>query len=174
MLEAQEVKKRLVITIAVVCNLFIFSSCVNNMSTMITDYNGNFQVMPADPEDDVIGPGDEGFSANMMLYDEYFLYEDGTLIISAPPHCSDIEWVFTDPDNKYCEVTVCLRAGMDTNGNIAHFTGTKWSGQQLILFVPESNLESPKTYKLTLTVTDEGGNTYTDTCGIVIYQRYNR
>jgi hypothetical protein len=71
-------------------------------------------------------------------------------------------------------VTVLLRTGTDSDGNITYFKGAIYTGDSLTMYVPESGLTGPKTYQLQLTVISEGGNTYTDNCGIVVYQRYDR
>ena len=71
-------------------------------------------------------------------------------------------------------MSVRIRAGTDSNGNIIKYEGTEFNVQRLELYVPESKLDSPKTYRLTLTVTDNQGGTYQDDCGIVIYRRYDR
>lgn len=150
--------------------LFFIPACSNGMGSLIEDYNSNFT-----PEDfNWPAPGDDYFVSAEMLYDEYFLYDDSMLILAAPPGSKEAYWTFTDPDNGYEEVSVTVRAGQDPWGRTVYFTGTTYEGKSLILYVPESNLEGPKTYKLTLLVTDEGGGTYTDSCGIVIYKRYDR
>ena len=113
-------------------------------------------------------------SGRLFSVDEYFVYDDSILILAAPKEASSIKWVFTDPDNKYEIVPVRIRAGTDSNGNIIKYEDTEFNVQRLELYVPESNLEAPKTYRLTLTVTDNQGGTYQDDCGIVIYKRYDR
>lgn len=149
----------------------ILFSCNNSISSELNEYNSNFTDSDSIPAE----PGEPDFhSGQLFSVDEYFLYDDSILILSAPKSTHSIKWVFTDPDNKYETVKVRIRIGTDSNGNIIKYEGTEFDVQRLELYVPESNLEAPKTYKLTLTVTDSEGGTYQDDCGIVIYKRYNR
>ena len=151
----------------------LLCACSNTIDSMIEDYNGHFVVETAD-EVHALGPGDEGWTPSMMLYDEYFLYDDGMLILAAPEGSTNITWTFTDPNDKYNVVNVVIRAGIDSNGNIVYYRGTEYHGETLIMYVPETGLEASKTYQLQLTIKDKGGSEYTDKCGIVIYQRYDR
>lgn len=159
------------ILILLFLSLVVLFGCTNTVLSEIKDYNSNFTDSDSIPSE----PGEPDFhSGQLFSVDEYFLYDDSILILSAPKSTHSTKWVFTDPDNKYEVVTVRIRAGTDSNGNIIKYEGTEFDVQRLELYVPESNLEAPKTYKLTLTVTDKEGGTYQDDCGIVIYKRYNR
>ena len=167
--------KKMRLTCALSC-VFAFSvlfcACSYNIDSMMEDYNGHFIVTEKIVH--ALGPGDEGWTPSMMLYDEYFLYDDGMLILAAPEGSTNITWTFSDPNNKYSTVAVVVRAGKDSNGNVVYYRGEAYHGETLIMYVPETGLESPKTYQLQLTITDQGGSEYTDKCGIVIYQRYDR
>ena len=150
---------------------FVSLSCKNTIQSELNDYNSYFIDSDSIPAE----PGEPDFhSGQLFSVDEYFVYDDAMLILSAPKSSHSIKWVFTDPDNKYEIVPVRIRAGTDSNGNIIKYEGTEFNVQRLELYVPESNLEAPKTYRLTLTVTDNQGGTYQDDCGIVIYKRYDR
>ncbi|WP_294431575.1 hypothetical protein [uncultured Treponema sp.] len=145
---------------------------------MLGEYNGGFREGYASVADSKITtrplePGDEGWNESMLLYEEYFLYDDAMLILATPKGCSNIAWTFYDPDNDFNRVPVLIRTGTDSNGNITYFKGSIYTGEHLTLYVPESGLTGPKTYQLQLTIV-KGGNTYTDNCGIVVYQRYDR
>ena len=153
--------------------------CNHSVDSMVESYNGQFSTGYASISDSyspttVLKPDDEGWDESMLLYDEYFMYDDGMLILAAPDNCPSATWRFFDPDDEYSLVTVTLRTGTDSNGNITYFKGTIYAGDTLTMYVPESGLTGPKTYQLQLSVISEGGNTYTDNCGIVVYQRYDR
>ena len=155
------------------------SGCNHSIDDMVDSYNTQFTVGYASVSDSyspttALKPNDEGWDESMLLYDEYFMYDDGMLILAAPDNCPSATWRFFDPDDEYSLVTVTLRTGTDSNGNITYFKGAIYAGDTLTMYVPESGLTGPKTYQLQLSVISEGGNTYTDSCGIVVYQRYDR
>jgi len=138
---------------------------------MFDDYNSNFTIVYSYGQE-CLSPTDKGFDQHLMLYEEYFVYDDATLVISAPDNCSFYTWTFTDPDKEYEEVVVNFR---DITGPVMIKTsGTTYDRKVMAVYVPESNLEIGKTYKLTLTIVDTGGNTFTDSCGVIIYKRYIR
>ena len=154
-------------------------SCDNSVDDMLEEYNKGFHTWHVSGTEypvikPVLKPDDPGWDQDMLLYEEYFLYEDGMLILGAPDNCVYAGWTFFDPDNEYNEVPVMIRSGTDEKGSITYFTGTVYTGDLLTMYVPESGLTGPKTYQLQLKVISKGGNTYTDNCGIVIYQRYDR
>ena len=145
-------------------------SCKNTIQSELNDYNSNFIDSDSIPAE----PGEPDFhSGQLFSVDEYFVYDDAMLILSAPKSSHSIKWVFTDPDNKYETVKVKIRI-RDGSGRLIRYEDTEFNVLKLELYIPESNLESPKTYKLTLTVTDNKGGVYQDNCGIVIYKRYDR
>ncbi|MBR4322457.1 hypothetical protein [Treponema sp.] len=158
--------------------LLLASGCNQSVDDMLDGYNGGFNTTAAYVGTKEIPktykPDEVGFEASMLLYDEYFLYDDAMLILAAPDECQEVFWRFYDPDDEYKPVTVLVRSGTDSNGNITYFKGTAYTGEVLTLYVPESGLTGPKTYQLQLMITSKGGNIYTDNCGIVIYQRYDR
>lgn len=158
--------------------LLLASGCNQSVDDMLDGYNGGFNTAPVyigeKKTTKTYKPDEVGWESSMLLYDEYFLYDDAMLILAAPDDCQYIGWHFYDPDDGYKPVVVLIRSGTDSNGNITYHKGAVYNGEVLTLYVPESGLTGPKTYQLQLTVISKGGNTYTDNCGIVIYQRYDR
>ena len=77
-----------------------FSSCVNSLDDLCDQYNENYkkntileylsqmQSEQAKHEDETQKkPGDIDFNQDEMLFEEYFVYDDGTLNLAAPPDC---------------------------------------------------------------------------------------
>lgn len=142
------------------------------MQSEMNDYNSHFS--EGNNQISVEAKEPDFRSGKLFSVDEYFVYDDSILILSAPTEADSINWFFTDPDNKYEVVKVCIRI-RDINGKIVRYEDTEFNDlKRLELYIPESKLEAPKTYRLTLTVTDKEGGVYQDDCGIVIYKRYDR
>lgn len=151
--------------ITVVFFLISLSSCGNSLEDMLKEYNEGFSEANAtltewDTATETLSPGDAGFNEKEMLRDEYFLYEDSTLILAAPPNnVVSYVWIVYDPEDNDKEISV-----ETVNGK----TDTK----DFVIYVPYSGLEVGHTYKLTLKIKDGGGVDYTDTCGLVVYKHY--
>lgn len=127
------------------------------------DYNGNFG-KPALTAVEIaqLGPDDPGFDERMMLFDDYFVSHDDTLTLAAPYNCSSYLWVITDPEAEDADAPVPVQ----TYGNFTDYQ------REYVLYIPESGLETGKTYKLTLTVKNKGGKIFHDDCCLVIYREY--
>ena len=95
-----------------------------------------------------------------MLFDEYFVYNDGTLNLAAPPRCYNYKWVLRDPEKGYEEVKI-----------LKYWEGSGPDQRLFVIYVPETGLES-KTYQLTLTVYNKEEKPFSDVCGIIIYDHY--
>ena len=114
-------------------SLVVLFGCTNTVLSEIKDYNSNFTDSDSIPAE----PGEPDFhSGQLFSVDEYFLYDDSILILSAPKSTHSIKWVFTDPDNKYEVVTV--DGGFNFNGKLYKtlsavaniITGTHWNGKK--------------------------------------------
>lgn len=153
----------------------LFSSCLNSIDDLYDQYNENFtknmlleqylsqkQTEEEEIEDKILTPNDEGFDESDMLFEEYYVYDDGTLNLAAPPDCYNYQWTVQDPVNGYKNVTIYKF--WDGTMNVDVYTK-----REFIIYVPDSGLESGKTYQLTLTVEDKAGNKYSDVCGIIVY-----
>ncbi len=135
----------------------LLAGCTNSIQTMLDDYNSRFTA--TQPEES-LSPGDEGFDEKDMLFLEYYVASDDTLNLFGPFNCSSYEWKLEDPETRE-EIDVVM------------FTNHTKYQREYVTYIPDSGLETGKTYKLTLTVTDKEGNVYTDICALVIYQHYD-
>lgn len=152
--------------------MLICFSCKNSIQNEMNEYNSHFSDSDSQISTEAKDP--DFRSGRLFSVDEYFVYDDSILILSAPTEADSINWFFTDPDNKYEVVKVCIRI-RDINGKIVGYEATEFNDlKRLELYIPESKLKAPKTYRLTLTVTDKEGGVYQDDCGIVIYKRHDR
>lgn len=154
----------------------LFSSCLNSIDDLYDQYNENFakstmleellkqqqQEQEKEEEETQKKPGDIDFDESDMLFEEYYVYDDGTLNLAAPPDCYNYQWTVQDPVNGYKNVTIYKF--WDGTMNVDVYTK-----REFIIYVPDSGLESGKTYQLTLTVEDKAGNKYSDVCGIIVY-----
>ncbi|MDY4832239.1 MAG: hypothetical protein SO161_06875 [Treponema sp.] len=165
------VNKKIFILLPLFFVMLICFSCKNSIQNEMNEYNSHFSDSDSQISTEAKDP--DFRSGRLFSVDEYFVYDDSILILAAPKEASSIKWVFTDPDNKYETVKVKIRI-RDGSGRLIRYEDTEFNVLKLELYIPESNLESPKTYKLTLTVTDNKGGVYQDNCGIVIYKRYDR
>ena len=151
-----------------------FSSCVYSLDTLSDQYNENFkkntmlellaQQMEQKQKEDVYPspkPGDPDFDEDDMLFDEYFVYDDGTLNLSAPPSSYNYKWVVRDPELGYREVEI-----------LKFWEGSGKNQREFVIYIPDSGLET-KTYQLSLTVYDVQGKEYSDVCGLIVYDHLN-
>ena len=127
---------------------------------MLDDYNDNFT---PNHEFTAPCPGDMDFDEKDMLMTEYYVSSDDTLNLFGPYNSNSYEWILTDPGNLE-----------DPEGEVEYelFGGYTKYQREYVVYIPDSGLEIGKTYKLTLTVTDKEGVKYSDSCGLVIYQKY--
>ncbi len=158
------------------CVVAIFSfflvalcSCGNSVQDMVDQYNEGFTTayttVSNQEEDEVLEPGDEGFVPSKMLLEEYFVWEDSTLTLSAPSGCVTVNWVITDPDD---EDSVVEFYPFGYENGVSKYK--VWRGALLQIYIPDSGLESNKVYEVTLTVTDKEGSEYKDVAAIVVYK----
>ena len=146
--------------------LLLASGCNQSVDDMLDGYNGGFNVgyttLSKDESSTTVpsSPGEEGFVAADMLRDEYFVFMESTLILAGPPkNVFSYWWSMYDPENNDAQVIVSTVNGSTTE-------------QYFTIYLPESGLVAPKTYKLTLRIKSTGGETYTDSCSVVVYDRY--
>jgi hypothetical protein len=158
------------------CVVAIFSiflvalcSCGNSVQDMVDQYNEGFTTayttVSNQEEEEVLEPGDEGFVPSKMLMEEYFVWEDSTLTLSAPSGCVTVNWVITDPDD---EDSVVEFYPFGYENGVSKYK--VWRGALLQIYIPDSGLESNKVYEVTLTVTDKEGSEYKDVAAIVVYK----
>jgi len=132
---------------------------------MIEQYNGGFKeayttLTETSLATNSLSPGDDGFDEKDMLRDEYFMYEDATLILAGPPNnVVSYIWIVYDPDNDFKEIEINT-----VNGK----TDTK----DFVIYLPDSGLKVGHTYKLTLKIKDRWGVDYSDSCSLVVYKHY--
>lgn len=162
-------KKAFAFVISLSFLVLVLSACNNNVDDMLEDYNGGFKkghvTISTVGTETILKPGDIGFEPLKMLLEEYFVWEDSTLTLSAPPGCVTVTWVITDPDDENSVVEFYPFGYEDgvSKYNI-------WRTSLLQIYIPDSGLESNKVYEVTLTVTDKGGNEYKDIAAIVVYK----
>ena len=146
--------------------LVLLSACNNSVDDMLEDYNGQFGkkymilTEGRDTEEVPASPGDIDFEEGKMLRDEYYMWEDSTLILAGPPkNVSLYRWTVYDPEEEYKIVDV-----QTVNGSL--------TTADFVIYRPQSTLEVEHTYKLNLTIKSTGGVEYSDTCAIVVYKHY--
>lgn len=137
---------------------------------MLGEYNGGFNkgyvtVGNSDDSEYTLEPDDSGYDQNHLLFDEYTVFDIGTLNLAAPISCKTFKWVLTDPEGKDSLAPLNVKY---YDGQISASRGTK----DYVVYMPESKLESEHTYKLTLTVTGKKGGVYTDSCLIFVVKYY--
>ena len=127
---------------------------------MLGDYNGGFNtgyltVSNSDLSEERLEPGDEGFSQSDLLFNQYTVYDIGTLNLSAPASCKSFSWILTDPtaEDDIAPIEVKFYDGVKTSNRRT---------QDYVVYLPEAGLEIGHTYYLTLTVVGKDGRTYTD------------
>lgn len=162
---------RLIPSLAALFSAIVLAGCSGSMETMLEDYNSKYtQGAAGTISYNGTGPGEDGFDESAMLAEKYDVRSDGTLNLYAPPRCASYNWSMEQIKE---ETTKSIYGGytITTSYNKVSFSlsnGTTTSTQGFILYVPSSSLDVG-TYRLTLKVTDEEGNEYTDKCILVIY-----
>lgn len=160
-------KKRLMQLALTTVLIMFLTYCKVNIGTMIDDYNTNFieDTTERDKITTFPSPGDDDFSEDKMLDDEYFVWSDATINLCAPDNCAEYSWIFTDPDDKE-ETPIPV-----------HYFGTNefdcldsWTYRNLTINIQDSGLTSNKVYILTLQVVSKEGSSYKDKAAIVVYQ----
>ena len=140
--------------------LLLASACSNSVDDMLEGYNGGFNtgyvtVSNTDESEELLEPGDEGFSQRKLLFDSYTVYDVGTLNIAAPSSCKSFSWILTDPSIKNGDNVV----------KVTFFDGvsaTERKTKEYVVYMPDTKLEIGHTYYLTLTVIGKDGKTYSD------------
>ena len=150
--------------------LVLLSACNNSVDDMLENYNGGFNhgyvtVSDTDESEYELEPDDSGYDQTRLLFDEYYVYDIGTLNLAAPESCRNFKWILTDPaaDDTLIEVPVTFYDGL---------TASYRSSRDYVVYMPDSGLTPEHTYKLTLTVTGKAGGIYTDSCLLYIVKYY--
>mgnify|MGYP003413747858 FL=1 len=153
-----------ILTFLSVFAFFVFS-CSTNVDSMLEDYNSIFIVADSDEsvivDESIPKLGDPDFDETEMLEFEYFVYTDGLISISGPYNASSYEWKIYDCDDLE-------RTPIDVKTH----NGSTLSTQSLIIYIPAAELQEG-TYKISLTVTDNKGKKYRDSCGLIIYNHFD-
>ncbi len=135
----------------------LFVGCLNNMDGLYENYNSQFNY---DVQNKTITPDDEEFDETQMLREEYFVYDNATLNISAPYNCASYSWSVIDMSTGF-------------NLDVKPLPNYKMTGREFVTYIPDSEWKLGVTYKLTLKITNKEGVEYKDSCGIIVYQHYN-
>jgi len=153
----------------------LFSSCLNSIDDLYDQYNENFtknmlleqylsqkQTEEEEIEDKILTPNDEGFDERDLLYEEYFVYDDGTLNLAAPYDCYEYKWIVRDPASDYQEVPI-----------VKFWENCSYTTREFVIYLPTSGLKAGKTYQLTLSLKNKAGKVFSDSCGLIVYSHYN-
>ncbi len=147
--------KRFTFTLLVICTLFMLSSCVNNMGSMITDYNGNFSVYLPDTYNIL----NEDFRAEQMLLPEYNVHVTTTLCLVAPDGGVSYEW-------KVNLVEAYGEKGVDWEEGEELILGSR---RYLTLYLKDSDISRWAEYTLTLTVNGPNNTQFIDTAELNVF-----
>lgn len=158
-------KLNLLLVVFLLVAFAVFDSCSNNIGTILDDYNSKFTIVELDVSSP--SPGDDDFVESEMLFNEYYVSSEDTLNLAAPYNCNSYRWVLIDPEQVYDE-----QVG-PTEIDVVMFGDKDRVSREFVTYIPDSGLKIGKTYKLTLYVTDKGGNEYKDACGIIIYRHFD-
>lgn len=124
----------------------------NDEDEVIEEYTSGFTTATSTTETS------STFTEDDMLLDYYIVSSNATLVLTAPDAVS-YKWTFVDDSD-----------GTDVTNNIVFLTGYHSWTQTIMIYIPESAaIVEGKTYRVTLKITTEGGKTYTDVCGLVVY-----
>lgn len=158
-------KKHITLALFFTFMIFLLTTCKTDVNSIIDDYNSHFN--PDSSVNPVTGPcpGDDDFTADIMLEEEYLVWSDATINLSAPNNCSTFSWVITDPDDKE-ETPIPVHYF----GHKPEVSYSEWNQQRLFINIIDSGLKINKVYKLSLTVVGADGHTYKDVAALVVYQ----
>ena len=146
---------------------FFFASCSNSIDSIISDYNSDFDTeVTVKKSTSSLSPGDDGFCADDMLKETYFVSSTATLNLYAPKNCASYKWKLLQIE-QVTELNLTYSVERAVSYSLSN--GSTEASRAFILYIPTSGLERG-TYKLTLTVTDKEGDEYSDNCRIVVYQ----
>lgn len=155
---------------AILILLLTFSSCNNSVDDMLDDYNSGFNtgyttISGKDESEYTLEPDDSGYDQTRLLFDEYYVYDIGTLNLSGPSSCKNFKWILTDPaaEDALAPIEVTFYDGGVTDERTT---------REYVVYMPTSGLEAEHTYKLTLVVTGKNGGIYTDSCLIYVVKFY--
>lgn len=137
---------------------------------MLDNYNGGFNkgyVTVSDKDESAydLEPDDSGYDSTRLLFDEYYVYDIGTLNLFGPASCKNFKWVLTDPAGEDPSVPLTVTY---YDGSTADVKRTR----EYTVYMPTSGIESEHTYKLTLNVTGKKGGVYSDSCLIYVVKFY--
>ncbi len=145
--------KRFAFTLMVICSLFILSSCVHNVSTMITDYNGLFSVETPVNTYDI---QNEDFNPKDMLLPEYNVHYTTTLCLVGPAGGTSYLWTATLVECSDEEAEI---------GEVVELGSTK----SLAVYLKDTDIRRWAEYTLTLTVGGANNTEFTDTAELNVY-----
>lgn len=152
---------------AVLAAFGIIVSCSNSVDSMIDNYNDLFAKPTSDPQQDsrIPGPGDDDFVEEEMLGLYYALDYREKLYLAGPPRASTYVWtiepILTNADDDYI--------GRDVEYTKYEIANSRY---YTMTFASCSIFERGKSYKLSLTVTDNLGKTYSDEAVLTITAIY--
>lgn len=153
----------LIITSTLLLSLII--SCDTSIDNIIEDYNSNFT-----PDPDMIktsgpSPGEDDFTEDVMLENEYFIWDDSIFILAAPEFCVEYSWIITDPDDS-----TNTPVPVHQYGEPETLFHQIWKGRDFCINIIDSGLITNKVYKLTLKAISKEGHVYQDTAALVVYK----
>ena len=154
--------------------LTMFSSCKNDVNTMLDDYNGHYE--PATNLELIKNPGDKGFMEEDMLEPTYFASSEGSINVAAPYKCSSYTWSFYKIiEQKRGSESVIKSTLEDITAGLNFYEDSGINKREFRVYVPLSYISAdekliPGTYILHLTVIGDDGKEYKDWCSIVIYK----
>ena len=152
---------------AVLAAFGIFVSCSDGIDDMIDNYNDLFAKPTAEEtkDDRIPGPGDDDFVEEEMLGLYYALDYREKLYLAGPPRASTYVWaiepILTNADDDYI--------GRDVEYTKYEIANSRY---YTMTFASCSIFERGKSYKLSLTVTDNLGKTYSDEAVLTITAIY--
>ena len=157
--------------------LAMFSSCKNDVNTMLDDYNGHYE--PATNLELIKNPGDKGFKEEDMLSDIYTENSDGSIHIAGPFNCKSYEWIFYKTENnikRESGPSAIDTTLIDITDKLDFFPNSGKDKREFRFYIPKSQLApkeflGPGTYILKLTVIGNDNITYTDWCLVIIYEQ---
>ena len=162
-------------SIVTVFLLVLFSSCKDNVNTMLDDYNGHYE--PATNMELIKNPGDKGFKEEDMLEPTYFASNEGSINVAAPYKCKSYSWNFYKiVYSKKGSESVITSTLVDITAGLNFYEESGTNKREFRVYVPLSRISDeekllPGTYILHLTVIGDDGKEYKDWCSIVIYEQ---